>query len=811
MSTLTTTVRQPMGLPREMGPAARIPSVAGGGGIAANDIYRVLQQRIFLIMLVGILGSAISVGATIVTQRYFPLWTAEALIYVESPMPTNPYSPWRVALDRQTVERNLADQGSRIKDPGLLRKVLASPEVRETDWFKQFSDNVDAALSELDASLVALPLRGTSLLQVSLPTRNPKDSPRIVNKVVDLYLGDVMSWSKGQFAQDAETFETQVRLKESELRVIDDDISELEREGQIPAMLHGAPTITVRLQGLQNELVQRESDMEFLRARYEAFRQMRPEDIQASQELMARVESDPRVAGLTRHVQDLQESKSVLRTRLGERHREMQQLEAQLTNAENELAGLRQTRLVEEQAALLESYRIAYLSALQTVAELKNSVDETTHAQLDLDAKHRQHQLLTERRAKVEKERERLAEAHAEYMIVARTKEPVQISRYRLASPPLEPSRPRPILWIPLGVIASFVAAVGLALGLSFLDTSLKTPRDVIRHAGLPLLGTVPVLDDEEAAVEDIETAARVAPHSLVAECFRQIRANLLFSAPMEQQRTLLITSASSEEGKTCVAINLGVTLAQGGRRILLIDTNFRRPSLHRAFGMLNHRGLSNLLVGQGDLKPFISHTDLPNLDVLPAGPCPPNPAELLSSSYLREGLAAATEEYDQVILDGPPVLLVSDAIVLAALADGVILVCRARTSRGMVQRAKAQLGLVNSRLVGAVLNAVETTRGGYFRKYYRAFYDYQEQEGQEEGRTEGYEALPLADDKDEADALERLASNEVGGDDFQPPETDERGPGPDDFGDDVDDLTIPSDDDLFGAKDDDEPPPRNV
>ncbi len=743
MSTLTTTVRQPMGLPRDVGSAPRAVPGAPGTGITASEIVRILQQRMFLILLVWVLGSAATVGGTILTRRYFPLWSASSLIRVESPTPGDPFNPWGMRVDRDTIERNLMDQAQIIHDPSLLREVLASPEVRvETDWFKEFGGDVDKALEALDDDLRSSPIRGTTLLQVSMGTRNPTDAPKIVNKIVEVYMKNVVEWSKSHFTDTADAFDKQVRLKERELDDLNEDIAQLESEGRIPAMLSGAPTVTERLRNLQAERVRRESDLELLRARYEAYRDLSAEELQSSAELMARVESNPKVVFLVRHTRDLTESREALLIRLGPKHIDIREIDRQMSFAEEELAGLRQKYLKEEREALMDSYRVAFLSALQAVAELKEAEAETSQMQMDLDRKLQRYNVLIQKRDKLERERERLADAHANYMMVSRSDEPVRIDILRRATPPLEPSRPRPIVWIPLGVAVSLLMGVGLALALSLLDTGLKTPRDVIRHAALPLLGTVPVLDDEEAAVEDIETAARVAPNSLVAESFRQIRANLLFSAPMDQLRTILVTSASPSEGKTCVTINLGVTMAQGGRRILLIDANFRRPSLHKAFSVTNHQGLSNLLVGQGRFHDLVAHTDLPNLDVLSGGPCPPNPAELLASSNLRELLATAVGEYDQVLIDGPPVLLVSDAAALGALVDGVLLVCRARTGRGIVQRAKSQLQLVNARLIGAVLNAVETTRGGYFRKYYRDFYDYQETE-EGGGDSPGTGSLP--------------------------------------------------------------------
>ena len=267
---------------------------------------------------------------------------------------------------------------------------------------------------------------------------------------------------------------------------------------------------------------------------------------------------------------------------------------------------------------------------------------------------------------------------------------------------------------MPLGSILGLALGLGMALLLEVASTSIRTPRDLVRHVHIPILGTVPDLDDEEVDIERIELATHTAPRSMVAEAFRSIRTNLLLSSPAERQRTVLFTSSRPEEGKTAVAVNLAIAIGQSGRRVLLVDANFHRPALQTIFPKARREGLSNILIGRARLEDLVSPTELPNVDVLTCGPIPPNPTELLSSRYLAELLAQAADRYDQVLIDGPPALLVSDALVLASAVDGVIMVCRAKsTSRGTVQRAREQLERVNARIFGAVLNAAQVARGG--------------------------------------------------------------------------------------------------
>jgi capsular exopolysaccharide synthesis family protein len=181
-------------------------------------------------------------------------------------------------------------------------------------------------------------------------------------------------------------------------------------------------------------------------------------------------------------------------------------------------------------------------------------------------------------------------------------------------------------------------------------------------------------------------------------------------------------------EGKTCLSANLAASLALAGRKVLLVDANFRRSVLVNAFGIKNPaEGLSNILIGHKDPESLILKTQHQNLDVLPSGPLPPNPAELLSGSYLKEFIQRFGQKYETIMFDGPPILVVSDAMVLSRVVDGVILVVRAgMCSRGAIGRAKDQLKRAGAKLLGVVLNDVKITRGGYFREMYKTYYEYQ-------------------------------------------------------------------------------------
>ena len=198
-------------------------------------------------------------------------------------------------------------------------------------------------------------------------------------------------------------------------------------------------------------------------------------------------------------------------------------------------------------------------------------------------------------------------------------------------------------------------------------------------------------------------------PHSPVSEAYRILRTNLEFSSLDKPIRTMVVTSAGPDEGKSTTLANLAVTIAQGGKKVILADCDLRRPRQHEIFGLDNDAGLTTMVVDDEALEnPPLRETGVPNLWLLPSGPLPPNPSELLGSRRMEEIIAVLTQRADMVLFDAPPVIAVIDAVVLGSKVDGVLLVINAGgTKRDHAQRAKAQLEKVNVRVIGAVLNNV--------------------------------------------------------------------------------------------------------
>jgi succinoglycan biosynthesis transport protein ExoP len=290
---------------------------------------------------------------------------------------------------------------------------------------------------------------------------------------------------------------------------------------------------------------------------------------------------------------------------------------------------------------------------------------------------------------------------------------------------PISPNRPRNYQ---LGLLIGLALGIGLALFFEHMDNTVKTPED-IKALGMPFLGMVPNVAQRAGQPAAARAANTASPDAAVAEAYRVLRTNLIFSAPSEGGRALVLTSANPGEGKTTTTANLAVALALNGAKVLVVEADLRRPALHQHFRIKKTPGLSDLIVSKCQASQAIQSTRFKGLQVLPCGYIPPNPAELLGSVSMREIVQALRSCYDWVLIDTPPVLAMADTPVLCPLVDGVVLVVSAEQSpRPAVQRSVDQVMGVGGKITGVVLNRVDLRRnsyyyGQYYGEYYRSYY----------------------------------------------------------------------------------------
>jgi len=298
---------------------------------------------------------------------------------------------------------------------------------------------------------------------------------------------------------------------------------------------------------------------------------------------------------------------------------------------------------------------------------------------------------------------------------------PGEVSIVEVATTPSSPIKPNVKLNTLAAAIIGLLLAGGVALLIEYLDDTVKSPEDLAAN-GLASLGGVARFSRSKAAHENLVAGSGSQRH--FSEAYRVLRTNVQFSTIDRPGQTLLVTSANPGEGKSTTAANLALVMAQAGKKVVLVDSDLRRPSVHRLFGLSNEQGLTNLLLStQSNVNGYAQRTRFDNLAVVTSGPLPPNPSELLASRRLDSIVENLKTQADIVVFDSPPILAVTDATILASKVDGTMLVIDSGKTRSQaLQRAKDALARSKTHLLGAVLNKLKRGGGGGYYHYYNYY-----------------------------------------------------------------------------------------
>ena len=407
---------------------------------------------------------------------------------------------------------------------------------------------------------------------------------------------------------------------------------------------------------------------------------------------------------------DLQRQQAQLAERYGERHAEMIKIRTAIEGAD--------AKLRNEISKVVESVRNEYQTSLNEERSLQTALYQQKGEALSLNRKGIEFGVL---------QREAESNRQIYESLLQRTKE-TDISSDRRSTnirvvdeaevprSPISPNIRRDVM-VSLGSAIFF--AFGLAFLFEYLDNRIKSPQELKAQIGVPFLGMVPVIKGHSDPLLSDDVAMNFA------EAFKAIRTNVLFSSADEGMRSLVVTSAGPGEGKSIVSSNLAIALGQTGQRVLLIDADMRRPRVHEIFGGNQEPGLSNVLTGNAKASDAIRRSQIAGLWLISSGHIPPNPAELLGSRRFADFMISLDQHFDWVIIDTPPVLVVTDSSIVANQASGVVFVVGAdKTSKHAARVAVEQLDSANAHIVGSVLNRVDLVRNPYYySSYYRKEY----------------------------------------------------------------------------------------
>jgi capsular exopolysaccharide synthesis family protein len=697
--------------------------------LTGSDVWRIIRAHIWLIIVLLV---ASAIGGYFVNwwlARNYSRYTATGLIQISAPTPFNLVLENKDAgIDTATLSVDQKTQAAMLMHESLLMKVLKDREdIRKTDWFKNFNGNITKAKEELLDNLRVSAVPETRLVAVQMTYSKPEDCRTIVEEIVSQHLDERRAASQYRVLERTQLLNNLKQKYQFRLRDLTQDL----RDKAIKLSIDGMGT-PGRLSTKEVEL------SEDLKKQFEI-------STEASQakgaydSAVGQVENGveiPRVQELVDRDQEVQMLKNNLlqidmqlsaNLSFGEEHNIVKGLKHQKEQLQDKL----DNKIAEVRAKETASY-IEMLRSAKEAGEmaLKGITDQIGQAKQDLgDLTYQMSQYLTakDEEKTVHELQEQVSKQLDSMAQVENQKEASGIVWAAHPELPDTPSFPK----LPITMAVAIMLGLGLSVGIAFLrelmDNTVRSPRDIERVGDLNLLGIVPHEDDDpQVAGAPLPLVIFQAPHSMLAEQFRQLRSRLQHSTSLDSTRSILVTSPSPGDGKTTVTCNLAAGLALNGRRILLVDANFRRPELHRVFSVANETGFSTALSSLEAFPSAVCQTQVPNLDIMPSGPRPPNATELLESQLLTDFIDRALEEYDHVIFDSGPLLVVSESMAMAPRVDGVVTVVRARTnSRGLLQRMREALRQARAEHVGVVLNAVRSQAGGYYNRNIKTYYAY--------------------------------------------------------------------------------------
>jgi len=563
-------------------------------------------------------------------------------------------------------------------------------------------------------------VRDTRLVNIRVQDTDPAKAQVLANAVADAYVDKTMEDRMGSTSRALEWLGQQVDTLRGRLEASETALHDFKRE-------HGVLSVSVEdrqslvaneIQKLSEALTDSSIRRIALQSRVAELRRAATRDPLE----WSPVEALPTVQSLRERLRAKLVERDAAAQRYGDAHPKMQAFDS-------EIRALR-TDLTEEVGAAVAGAESELSEIRRTETGIRAALADANERGLELNLWEIEYGRLSRERESGSKVYDLVLKRSAETDLTRM----LRVTHVRIVDRALLPTSsvsPKVRFNISMGVLGGLVLGILLALGIERMDRRIRSVED-IEQLDVAVLGLVPRMEDESSPRprRRVRAAAKVSgsrdllaheqPMSTVSESLRSVRTNLAFMGMRGGLRSFVVTSAAPREGKSTVVINLATSIAQSGKKVLLIDTDLRRPRLHRTFSVAPALGVTSVLIGDAPLDEAIKATQVPRLDVLPCGPIPPNPSELLHTEQFRQLLATALAKYDHVIFDSPPLGAVTDAAIIAPQLDGVLIVVKSQsTTREAVRGAVRQLRDVSANILGAVLNDVDLNSGRYGESYY--------------------------------------------------------------------------------------------
>lgn len=568
------------------------------------------------------------------------------------------------------------------------------------------ADDIAKIISE---EIIVKPIKRSKIVEISYESPNPQLASTITNSVARAYMEQILDMKMNASRYTLQWMTQKAEEERKRLEKSEKALQDYMKKYNIVTLENKVTVLPQKLSELSTELVKAETRRKELEVLYNRVKKFRKNPEKA--ETMPAIATDPTVQSLREQILQAEQNIMELSKKYGYKHPVMKR-------AVSELNALKE-RKAQEIQRVIDSIKNDYELALSKERNLKALLSRTKSEALELNEKFIQYGIL---KREVETNRQlydALMKKIKEQSVTEKIQS-VNVWIVEKAETPEYPVKPRKALNLLLGIIVGLFGGVGIAFFIEYLDNTIKSPDDAEARLEKPVLAVIPLLKEKDKNIEEIVLKE---PRSSFAEDYKVLRTSLLLASAEKPPKTVLITSTGPDEGKTVTAINLASAIAQSEYTVLLIDADLRKPRIHKVFSLNNDKGLSTYLAGASDMN-IIQEGPLSNFSIIPSGPLPPNPSELLGSKRMKELIETLKDKYDVIIIDSPPVLTVSDSMILGRIVDGLLLVTRGgKTTYELAGRAIKSLTDMKENLLGVVINALDIKKGEYYYRYYNTYY----------------------------------------------------------------------------------------
>jgi succinoglycan biosynthesis transport protein ExoP len=686
--------------------------VQRGAGPRAGGSFEAPQKNLPLIFWRGrwiiLLCAALSVaGGFYYLSKQTPIYAASSRIFVDS----GGTKVIDVDLSSNSRSANyLATQCELIASPQILTAVSELPELGSMKTFA----GVDNPIGMLRYGISATPGQKDDLITVTYESAYPEEAAVITNAVIDSYKAYCAGKQKGTAAEVLRILTSEKDKAEKQLAQKTKEMLAFKRAN--PNLSFGSEKgniIVDQLAKLSDALTTTRFELLDARSASEAAAAMKADPARMEQWLRLQ-QGTGQGSALQGEVERLDIELASLKTSLLPDNRTIKSLESRISILKERIASTAR----EAFEAYVDALNQRLASAQAREAQLQRSFADQQEKALELNAQAYEYGTMDQEAQRLVKLYDVL-EGRIKDVRISDQAEPMNITVLEPAKAGLTPVRPKRTMVLAQALMLGLLLGCGLSYLRDLTDQRLSSVEEVQTRLGLNILGVLPhMLGGETASVRGQKV--QLDPMSDIAESYRTIRTAIYFGAPEGKTKRILITSPAPGDGKTTCASNLAIAMAQAGQRVLLMDCDFRKSMQHRIFGIEDGIGLTNVLAGQLSVGKTIKPTSTKGLFILPSGPSPKNPSEILNGQAFAQLVARLEQKFDHIIIDSPPVMPVTDARILGASCDLTVMVLRAQKStRRLSEHSVSSLLAVGSRILGVIINDVPRRKDGYGYGYY--------------------------------------------------------------------------------------------